>query len=162
MGHRTLGEGERFGFAVVIPQNSGRLQTERVRLPECHARFRLRDGAFHVFLESVDAEGEVTYVTEGELRALHRKVTPSDAAPAAVYGPYHTFNRADSAPLVPGEVTVLEFELFPTSVRFRQDTRIQLSIAGADADTFERIPAQGDPVIQVHRAGSWIDLPVRE
>ena len=33
------------------------------------------DGAFFVYLEDVDENGKVTYLTEGELRALHRRVS---------------------------------------------------------------------------------------
>ena len=34
-----------------------------------------KDGAFYVYLEDVDENGKVTYVTEGQLRPLHRKVS---------------------------------------------------------------------------------------
>jgi putative CocE/NonD family hydrolase len=36
------------------------------------------DGAFYVYLEDVDENGRVTYVTEGQLRALHRRLTDRD------------------------------------------------------------------------------------
>lgn len=119
------------------------------------------DGAFHVYLESVSPDGDVTYITEGLLRGLHRAVRPAEDSPAAVYGPYHSYARADAAPIVPGVPFVLAIELFPTSVQFARGSRIQVGIAGADADTFERIPQEGQPVIQVRRSGSWIDLPIQ-
>jgi putative CocE/NonD family hydrolase len=116
------------------------------------------DGAFHVYLEDVAPDGRVTYVTEGILRASHRTV--SDATPpAATYGPWQTHTRADAMPLTPGEPTELHFALFPTAVRFQSGHRVQLAIAGHDADSFARIPAEGTPTITVQH-GSWVELPI--
>jgi putative CocE/NonD family hydrolase len=122
------------------------------------------DGAFFVYLEDVWPDGRVTYVTEGELRALHRKNRPEQA----LYwtpGPYHTFRRADAVPLVPGESVELAFELLPTSYLFQRGHRIRVAVAGADRDHFTPIPADrtGPPTIHVFRDGrraSRVDLPI--
>ena len=122
------------------------------------------DGAFYVYLEDVDPSGRVTYVTEGQLRALHRKVSPS-RSPYALLVPYHTFRCEDAAPLVPGEAAELRFGLHPTSVLIRKGHRIRVLIAGHDAGTFARIPAEGTPTITIARSRgrpSCIDLPLRE
>jgi predicted acyl esterase len=77
--------------------------------------------------------------------------------------PYHTFKEVDARPLVPGKVAELSFGLLPTSVLIRKGHRIQVSIAGHDAGTFVRVPAQGTPVITLERdkrRASYIDLPV--
>jgi putative CocE/NonD family hydrolase len=122
-----------------------------------------RDGAFIVYLEDVAPSGRVTYITEGELRALHRK--PSKRTPPyPLFGPYHSFRRADAEPLVPGRLGELHFALLPTSVLIRKGHRIRVAVAGADNGTFARIPATGHPVITVARNkthASSIDLPVR-
>src|SRR5262249_34600536 len=50
-----------------------------------------------------------------------------------------------------------------TSVVIRRGHRIRVAIAGADSDTFARIPAQGTPVISVLRDqqhASFVELPV--
>ena len=60
------------------------------------------DGAFFVYLEDVDEAGRVTYITEGQLRALHRKVS-TDAPPFKMLVPYHSFKKKDGLPLVPGD-----------------------------------------------------------
>src|SRR5207253_1744570 len=61
------------------------------------------DAALHVYLEDVAPDGTCRYVTEGMLRALHRKeCTAPDYH--QVVGPFHSYTRADAAPLVPGEV----------------------------------------------------------
>jgi putative CocE/NonD family hydrolase len=120
------------------------------------------DGAFYVYLEDVDPSGYVRYVTEGQLRALHRKVS-NETPPYVLLIPYHTFKRVDAEPMVPGETTEITFGILPTSVLIRAGHRIRVAIAGHDADLFERYPAIGDPVITVERNSvypSKIDLPV--
>ncbi len=120
------------------------------------------DGAFYVYLEDVAPSGYVTYVTEGQLRALHRKVS-DETPPYELVVPYHTFKEADGEPLVPGEVTEITFGLHPTSVLIRAGHSIRVAIAGHDAELFERYPAVGGPVITVERNSvyaSMIELPV--
>jgi putative CocE/NonD family hydrolase len=120
------------------------------------------DGAFFVYLEDVDETGKVTYVTEGQLRALHRLVS-TDSPPYNMLVPYHSFRQEDGMPLVPGEVAELAFGLLPTSVLIKKGNRIRIAIAGHDRDTFIRIPTEGNPAITVARNkihASFIDLPV--
>jgi putative CocE/NonD family hydrolase len=120
------------------------------------------DGAFAVYLEEVGPDGYVRYLTEGQLRAAHRKVS-ADEPPYRVVGPYHSFKRKDSSPLVPGEITEITFELMPVSVVVRGGHRLRVAIAGADADTFQRIPEVGAPIIMVYRSAahpSHIVLPI--
>jgi putative CocE/NonD family hydrolase len=120
------------------------------------------DGAFYVYLEDVDEQGRVTYVTEGLMRACHRKIS-DETPPYALQVPYHSFKRCDMMPLVPGKQAELTFGLLPTSVLVRKGHRLRLAIAGHDEGTFVRIPARGTPTITVfwNRVGpSFIDLPV--
>jgi uncharacterized protein len=120
------------------------------------------DGAFFVYLEDVAPDGTVRYVTEGMLRALHRRFS-DETPPYRVLGPYHSFRRDDALPLVPGVAAELSFELLPTSVLFRAGHRIRVAVAGADADTFRRVPEAGDPVITLLRDrvhASHVALPV--
>ena len=122
------------------------------------------DGVFHVYLEDVFPNGEVKFITEGMLRALHRKVSPAQP-PYRMLMPHHSYKRADALAMIPGEVCEIVIGLQPTSVLFRQGHRIRLAIAGHDNPTFARIPADdGKPVVievqcnQVH--ASWVELPV--
>lgn len=120
------------------------------------------DGAVYVYLEDVDEAGKVSYVTEGQLRAIHRRVV-AEAPAHHLAGPYHSFKRADSWPLTPGEVAELSFALQPTSVLIKPGHRLRVAIAGHDCDTFARVPAEGTPTIVVQRnrvQASHIDLPL--
>jgi putative CocE/NonD family hydrolase len=120
------------------------------------------DGSFFVYLEDVDEAGKVTYLTEGELRALHRKVS-NESPPYQMSVPYHSFKRKDALPLVPGSIAELRFGLLPTSVLIKKGHRIRVAIAGHDKSVFARIPAEGAPTITVARnkqRASFIELPV--
>ncbi|MGZ6691907.1 MAG: CocE/NonD family hydrolase [Solirubrobacteraceae bacterium] len=122
-----------------------------------------RDGAFFAYLEDVAPNGEVRMITEGELRAINRKVI-AERSPLAGFGPLHPYRRADAQPLQPGKVAELQIGLLPTSVLFKQGHRIRLAIAGADKDTFTRVPATGTPTITVQRTrlhASYLELPLR-
>ncbi len=120
------------------------------------------DGALFAYLEDVDARGNVGYVSEGMLRALHRRLRPDRESPYALAVPYRSFARADAEPLVPGEPAVLVFDLQPISHLWRRGHRIRLAIAGADRDHFA-IPPGPPPTWTIARgAGSWVELPVVE
>jgi hypothetical protein len=119
------------------------------------------DGAFHVYLEDVSPAGRVTYLTEGALRARDRHI--SLQAPYHTLAPFHSLSAADATPLIPNVMDSLVIELQATSVRLRAGHRLRFAIAGADASTFERIPASGaPPAIRVYRSAphlSSVEIP---
>ena len=120
------------------------------------------DGAFYVYLEAIDENGKVTYLTEGQLRALHRRIS-KEPNPTKLPVPYHTFTKKDAMPLVPGEIAELRFALQPISVLVKKGHRLRVAIAGHDKGTFIRIPAEGTPTIAVQRNKrglSSIELPI--
>ena len=120
------------------------------------------DGAFIVYLEDVEPSGRVKYVTEGVLRAIHRKVG-EDPSRWQRPTPYHSYRSEDAQPLIPGEVAEISFGLHPTSILFPAGHRIRIAIAGHDASAFRRIPAEGTPQLWIQRSAdhpSFIELPV--
>jgi putative CocE/NonD family hydrolase len=120
------------------------------------------DGALYVYLEDVEPDGRVTYITEGQLRLIHRKIS-TEIPPYKLQIPYHSFKSADVMPMLPGEVSEIAFGLLPTSVLIKEGHCIRVSIAGHDEGTFVRIPESGIPVMTVFRNKihpSSIDLPV--
>ena len=120
------------------------------------------DGQFFVYLETIDPDGRVRMLTEGQLRGLHRKVSDENP-PYIMFGPYHSLKEKDALPLVPGEVAEIAFDLFPISVLLKKGQRIRLAISGADKDVFAPIIGCETPEIKVERNSiyaSYIDLPI--
>ncbi|HEV2425964.1 MAG TPA: CocE/NonD family hydrolase [Terriglobia bacterium] len=119
------------------------------------------DGEFFAYLEDVDRKGRVSYVTEGELRALHRAVSFDPPYPQPT--PYHSFKRKDGFPMRPDEPSTIAFAMIPTSYLFRKGHAVRLVIAGADRDHFAPLPGP-PPVWTVYRDASHassLELPIR-
>ncbi len=104
-----------------------------------YIRSSVPDAQFFLYLEDLDEDGQVTYVTEGLFRAIHRKMG-QDQPPYRTPVPYHTYRREDAQPLVPGEVAELTFDLIPISFLFGRGHAIRLVIALADRDNFAQHP----------------------
>jgi putative CocE/NonD family hydrolase len=115
------------------------------------------DGRVFAYLEDVAPDGRVAYVTEGQLRALHRRLA-RDRAPLDV--PSRTFRREDAHPLPAGEIGELVFDLLPISWRFDRGHRVRLALAGGDADHFV---ASRPSTLRVHRSQRYpssLELPM--
>jgi len=122
-----------------------------------------RDAGLFVYVSEVDATGRGRYVTEGMLRALHRKTAPPPKNYACDW-PYRTYTRADTALLDKGEPAVLEFALLPVSWTFAKASRLRVSIAGADAQHYPQVTHGRPPRLEVFCGGddgSSLDLPLR-
>ncbi|MGH8777144.1 MAG: CocE/NonD family hydrolase [Jiangellaceae bacterium] len=120
------------------------------------------DAAVFVYLEDEAPDGTRTYLTEGQLRACHRR-RGGGSPPYETYGPWHSYEEADVQPLVPGEVARLDFTLWPISALVRARHRLRIEVAGADAGLFRRVPDSGDATLTFHLgpAGCAVDLPFR-
>jgi len=120
-----------------------------------------KDVEVFVYLEDVSPDGSVQYITEGELRALHRKES-KDAPLYNTMGVNRSFSREDAENLVPGKTTELRFELLATSYQFKKGHRIRVAIAGADKDHFSFISGES-PTFRIERSAKYpskIELPV--
>ena len=107
-----------------------------------------RDVDAMVFLEDVDSSGRSTYVTEGVLRASHRKRA---APPFKNFGlPWPRSHREDVAPL-PATPTELVFDLLPTAKRFKAGHRIRVTVQGADRDTHRKVYPNPPPMVAIYR-----------
>ena len=119
------------------------------------------DAQVFVYLEDVDENGNVEYVTEGELRALHRKVS-NDKAPYKQVGPYHSYLQEDGQQLQADEVAEMQFSMLPISYMFKKGHRLRIAIAGADADQFRNM-TNDEPQYTIHRSFKYpsrVELPV--
>ncbi len=120
------------------------------------------DGAVFAYFEDIDEEGNITYITDGQFRLIHRKVL-SKEPPYKILIPYHSYKKEDSAPLIPGEITEVKFGFHVTSVLIKKGHKIKIAIAGADKDTFLRYPSEGKPTITISRNSvnsSYLDIPI--
>jgi uncharacterized protein len=120
------------------------------------------DLALFVYLTEVEADGTERYVTEGLLRALHRKEAPAPESYRTTW-PFRTFTRADAAPLEPGEVEQIRIPLLPVAWRFSAGSRIRLSIAGADDDHCGQVPHGRPPLVKLfwgEGRASVLELPL--
>jgi putative CocE/NonD family hydrolase len=121
------------------------------------------DCSVHVYVSEILPDGTSLYVTEGLLRALHRRESPAPATHQTA-GIFRSCTREDAEPMPIGEPQLLRFSLLPISWMFRAGSRIRVSIAGADADHCQRIPADQPVTLTLHRGGdyaSFVSLPLR-
>jgi putative CocE/NonD family hydrolase len=122
------------------------------------------DGALFVYLEDVSPDGRVTYLTEGEQRIIFNGAAATGINYKSL-GPPHSFVRAGSRRVKADNTILMSFALNPISVVLPARHRIRVAIAGADADTFERLPGDGSSltyrVLRNRAESSYIDLPTR-
>ena len=121
------------------------------------------DGVVFVYLEDEHPGGRVTYLTEGQLRLIHRKISAEKPC-YNLQVPYHTFKRQDVLPLAPGEVVEVSFGLLPVAALVRKGHRLRLGLAGHDAGAFAPIPdTRREVLLSLFRDGSHpscIEIPV--
>jgi predicted acyl esterase len=95
------------------------------------------DADLFLILRVFDPEGnEVTYqgaldpntpISQGWLRASHRKLDPAKSLP---YRPWHPHDEL--LPVVPGEIYALDVEVWPTCIVVPAGFRVGLTIKGSD------------------------------
>jgi len=122
------------------------------------------DGAFFAYLEDVGPDGHVTYLDEGELRAINRKQMDPRERPYNSPGPASSSSRHNAQPLVPGKPAELKICVWPTSIPLRKGHQIRIALAGADAGTFPRYPPVADVTWTIYRQnglGSYLELPLQ-
>jgi putative CocE/NonD family hydrolase len=114
-----------------------------------------------VYLEEVDGSGKSSYITEGTLRASHRKLS---RAPYNNLGlPFPSHYQSDLQLIPAGQPAELVFSLLSTSYRFPKGSRIRVTVAFSDADNFETPVIDPSPTLQFLRSKnhpSFIQLPV--
>lgn len=131
---------------------------------DLHMTAQTKDPAVFVYLEDVAPDGRVTYLDEGELRAIDRKIADPKTLPYPLDPPQHSYDRADALPVVPGQRFDIKIPLFPVAALIRKGHSVRIAIAGADADTFRRY-SEGKPDVFTVSYGagapSAIHLPLR-
>jgi predicted acyl esterase len=118
------------------------------------------DGAVYVYLEDVDPDGDVSYLTEGCLRFLHRR-TAGPADPTRLGVP-RTFGRSAALHVVPGNLMDLTVQLLPVSAVVPAGHRVRVAIAGHDDSCFTRYGPAEETFTLSLGSDSHLDLPVRD
>lgn len=116
---------------------------------------------FFVYLVLIDVEGKLTYLTEGHLRASHRKAGKAPFNNLEL--PYQRGFREDMLPLTSGKSTELLFDLLPIARRIKKGSRIRVIIALADYHNFDTPildPAPEIKVLRNSKHASFIDMPI--
>lgn len=127
----------------------------------------------YAYLEDVAPDGRSLLVSEGQLRANYHRLKPARTLLPEVANlrvrpelPWHGYAQADHdpAPFASGRTVRLVMDLAPTAWLFAKGHRIRLSLAGADAGSFEPSPTLArdvTPLWHVHRGAgqSRLKLP---
>lgn len=120
-----------------------------------------RDGDFFVKLLDVAPDGSSTFISEGALRASHRKI---GVPPYDFMGlPWPSSRGEDLQELTPGEPVELRIALSPVSYLLRPGHRLRVTVAGSDTAIAATPVIDPAPVITLHRdrsRSSSITLPV--
>ncbi|MFB7906081.1 CocE/NonD family hydrolase [Kitasatospora sp. NPDC056076] len=125
------------------------------------------NGALHVYLEDVAPDGRATYLTEGQLALADRAVADSDDNPdwRRLRTP-RSFAATDATPFPQGRAQRVVIDLQPVSVLFRAGDRIRLTVAAANPDSFQLLPADGRAQYRIGygghggESGSVLELPL--
>lgn len=116
------------------------------------------DGAIYAYLQDVAPNGEVTYVTEGCLRFVHRART-GPAKPSRLGVP-RSFARANRLAVTPWQDLDLAVELLPVAALVRAGHKIRVALSGHDAACFDRYGAP-DETFALHLGEhSTLDVPI--
>jgi putative CocE/NonD family hydrolase len=109
------------------------------------------DPSLFAYLLAVAPDGSVTDLTQGELRLVHRKLSPSLPA-------LHSFLRRDAQLVAPGTPLDVPIALLPFSATVPKGYRLRLALAAGELPAFATVGAYTATI----RASSHLDVPMRE
>ncbi|MFJ2863275.1 CocE/NonD family hydrolase C-terminal non-catalytic domain-containing protein [Kitasatospora sp. NPDC087314] len=92
--------------------------------------------------------------TAGKSPGRHAGIGHSDCGPHAA---------TDATPFPQGRAQQVTIDLQPVAVLFRAGERIRLTVAAADPDSFQLLPADGRASYRIGHGGarpSYVELPV--
>lgn len=87
------------------------------------------------YLDDVGPDGVSRPLTQGALLGSHRALDPERTwylPDGAVLRPHHLSTRAATQPVVPGELTRYDLEIFPTAALIAPDHRLRLTVTSYD------------------------------
>jgi uncharacterized protein len=125
------------------------------------------DALIFAYLEDVAPDGKVTYITDGQLRAIYAKESDPKANSYKVNASalFQSFTHEDMTELEPGMPTLIRFELIPTSYLLRKGHSIRIAITTSDSDHFDTPAALSLHPIEIFhdsRYPSALHIPVQK
>lgn len=165
MGKHILGLDDRNAADALMltyttPPLAAPLQITGTPVISLHLSSTHNEGSIFVYLEDVDPSGKSRYITEGGLLLEHRKLSKNDMFDEI---PYHSFRKSDASPMSIDKIEEVSFKLHPTSILIKKGHSIRIAIAGADRDTFDKVPTEGIPTFSIFRNKtnkSFLELPI--
>ena len=160
IGYPDLAPNDAKGFTYTTPALEQPLEVIGHPILHLWVGSSAHDADFFVYLEDVSPELRSTYVTEGVLRASHRKLGHPPFKNIGL--PWPRSYAEDVTPL-PDRPTELVFDLLPTAKRFAAGHRIRVTITGADRDTHRKVQFVPPPTVTIYRdatRASRIVLPL--
>lgn len=120
------------------------------------------DGSVFTYLIDEDEDGNWKYITEGELRLIHRKTGDCSGIYQDVV-PCHTYNAEDASALVPGQTDSVNYDMLPVSYRIEQGHKFVIAVTNSDVAHFKVYQPEGTVFTVYHsdKYPSRIVLPVR-
>lgn len=100
-----------------------------------YATSTTRDAELVVQLSDVAPSGSATPITSGVLEGDQRALTPSlswTAADGHLLLPYHPYTKAAAQPIVPGQITRYDVEVFPVLDTLAAGHRLRVTVSSAD------------------------------
>lgn len=156
-----MAENDRRGVTYTSPPLARAVEIAGHPIARVWLRSAVPDADLFAYLERVWPDGMSEYLTEGCLRASHRRLTPRPEF-AQLGLPYH---RSEARDLVTGldPAVELAFDLLPLAAVIEAGERIRVTLTGADADNALTTRRSPPPVLFIQRAArfpSSIELPV--
>ncbi|SRX95152.1 peptidase S15 [Nocardia brasiliensis ATCC] [Mycobacterium shimoidei] len=137
-----------------------------------HASANTTETLWVAYLDDVAPDGASRPLTQGALLGSHRELDPERTwylPDGTVLRPHHVSTRAAVKPVVPGEVTRYDVEIFPTAALIAPDHRLRLTLTTYDfpnlAPTKPARKALAGGSYQVHQGGpspSYILVPLAD
>lgn len=121
-------------------------------------------------IEEVSPQGQSVPLTSGALLGSFRQVVPADSwfgSDGALLLPYHPYTAASSEPVVPGQLTSYDIEVFPTFAQVPAGWRLRVTLSTSDTPhlvpSLKQLPHLLGGVYRVEDhagAASFVNLPL--
>jgi uncharacterized protein len=93
------------------------------------------DGHLHIYLDELQPNGKIQYITEGLLKLSMIKSVPKRKNQKVFLE--RNFSKDCFQPLLPGKIYEVRIQMYPISYTISKGSSILLSLAGSDIDNFE-------------------------